>query len=78
MQVLNMCIFYNYQKIIYYMGDKMGIAFRKKTEKKYIQYTIRIEEPILDDIRAIAKEENLSINEIINQCLSFAIENYKK
>ena len=46
--------------------------------KQYIQYTIRIEEQILEDIRSIAKEEDLSINEIINQCLSFAIENYKK
>lgn len=56
----------------------MGIAFRKKTDKKYIQYTVRIEEQTLEDIRAIAKEENLSINEIINQCLSFAVEDYKK
>ena len=60
------------------MGDKMGISFRKKTDKKYIQYTIRIEEQILEEIRTIAKEENLSINETINQCLSFVIENYKK
>ena len=56
---------------------KMGIAFRKKTDKKYIQYTIRLEEKILDDIREIAKKEDLSINEIINQSLAIIIENYK-
>ena len=55
----------------------MGIAFRKKTDKKYIQYTIRLEEKILDDIREIAKKEDLSINEIINQSLAIIIENYK-
>lgn len=61
------------------MGDrKMKISFRKKTDKKYIQYTVRIEEKTLEDIRTIAKEEDLSINEIINQCLAFAVENYKK
>ena len=61
------------------MGDnKMGIAFHKKTAKKYIQYTIRLEEKILDDIREIAIKEDLSINEIINQSLSFAIQNYEK
>lgn len=61
------------------MGDfYMGIAFHKKTDKKYVQYTIRIEEDILDKIREISKKEDISINEVVNQSLQFAINDYTK
>ena len=61
------------------MGDfYMGIAFHKKTDKKYVQYTIRIEEDILDKIREISKKEDISINEVVNQSLQFAINYYTK
>lgn len=56
----------------------MGIAFHKKVDKKYIQYTIRLEENILDNIKTIAQKEDISINEVINQSLQFAIDDYKK
>ena len=55
----------------------MGIAFHKKTEKKYVQYTLRLEEDILDSIREIAKKEDISINEVVNQSLQFAINDYE-
>lgn len=61
------------------MGDfYMGIAFHKKTDKKYVQYTIRIEEDILDKIREISKKEDISINEVVNQSLQFAMNDYAK
>ncbi len=61
------------------MGEfYMGIAFHKKVDKKYIQYTLRLEEEILDKIREISKKEDISINEVVNQSLSFAIEDYEK
>lgn len=61
------------------MGDiYMGIAYHKKTDKKYIQYTLRLEENILDKIREISKKEDLSINEVVNQSLQFAITDYEK
>ena len=56
----------------------MGIAFHKKVDKKYIQYTVRLEENILDNIKTIAQKEDISINEVINQSLQFAIDDYKK
>lgn len=56
----------------------MGIAFHKKTEKKYVQYTVRLEENILDKIRLISDKEEISINEVINQSLQFAINDYEK
>lgn len=55
----------------------MGIAFHKKNDNKYIQYTVRIKEEILDDIRTIAGKENISINQVINQSLQFALNDYK-
>lgn len=56
----------------------MGIAFHKKTDKKYVQYTLRLEEEILEDIKAISQKEDISINEVVNQSLQFAIDDYKK
>jgi len=58
-------------------GDYMGkIAFHKKNTKNYIQYTFRIEEDLLDNVRFISKKENIPINEILNQSLKFAINDY--
>ena len=56
----------------------MGIAFHKKASKKYVQYTLRIEEDILEKIKEIANVEDLSINEVVNQSLKFAIDDYNK
>jgi len=56
----------------------VGISYHKKTDKKYVQYTCRIEENILNDIKKIASREDISINEAINQSLLFAISDYKK
>lgn len=56
----------------------MGIAYHKKTGKKYVQYTLRIEEEILDRIKEISKEEDISINEVVNQSLQFAVTDYEK
>lgn len=56
----------------------MSIAYRKNTSKDYTQYTIRIETSILNNIREIAKTEDISINECINQSLQFAITDYIK
>ena len=56
----------------------MGIAYHKRTDKRYIQYTLRIEDSILDKIKQISKEEDISINEVVNQSLQFAIDDYDK
>ncbi len=55
----------------------MSISYHKKTDKKYIQYTCRIEEEILNEIKNISAKEDISINEAINQSLLFAINDYK-
>lgn len=56
----------------------MGMEFHKKMEKKYVQYTLRLEDDILEEIRKVAKKEGISINEVVNQSLQFALEDYKK
>ena len=56
----------------------MGIAFHKKSNKKYVQYTLRIQEEILEKIKEISQKEDISINEVVNQSLNFAIEDYEK
>jgi len=56
----------------------MGIAYHKNTSKKYIKYTVRREENILNNIKEISKKEYISINEVVNQSLQFAIDDYLK
>ena len=56
----------------------MSIAYHKKTDKKYVQYTLRIEENLLDKIKDISKKEDISINEVVNQSLEFAVKDYEK
>lgn len=56
----------------------MKIPYHKKTNKNYVQYTLRIEEETLNKIRQIADKEDLSINETINQSLEFVVNEYFK
>lgn len=51
----------------------MGINFQKKSKKNYVQFTVRFEEDLLETIRKIAKKENMSINEVINQSVKYAL-----
>ena len=53
-----------------------NIAFHKKNNKDYVQYTVRFESSILNSIKEIASKEDMPINEVINQSLKFSIDNY--
>jgi len=55
----------------------MSIAYHKKNNKTYIQYTVRIEEEILEKLKKISHIEDISVNEAINQSLQYAINNYE-
>ncbi len=51
---------------------------KSRKRKDYTQFTTRIETDTLDNIKRIVKDNNLiSINEFINDCLKFAIDNLK-
>ena len=51
---------------------------KSRKRKDYTQFTTRIETDTLDNIKKIVKDNNLiSINEFINDCLKFAIDNIK-
>ena len=43
-----------------------------------IQYTTRIEQEILDDVKAIADQERRSLNNTVEFLLAKAVENYKE
>ena len=44
----------------------MGLSFRKKSAKNYVQFTTRYEEDLMIKIRDIHNKTGLSINEILN------------
>lgn len=49
---------------------------KKNKRKDYVQFTCRIEEKLLEQIRNLVIENNLnSVNGFINDCLQFAIDN---
>ena len=55
-------------------GDMyMGIKFENKKKKNYEQFTIRFEEGLLDKIRKVANDEKMSINEVVNQSVQYAL-----
>lgn len=49
--------------------------FIVKRRKNYVQFTCRIEEEVLEQIKHIALDYDLSVNEYINECIRFALEN---
>ncbi len=53
----------------------MSINFKKKSQKNYVQFTTRFEEDLIEQIRKISKETGISMNEIINQSVRYALEN---
>lgn len=53
----------------------MSLNFKKKSKKSYVQFTTRFEEDLMQQIRRISKETGISINEIINQSVRYALEN---
>lgn len=55
----------------------ISIAYHKNYNQ-FIQYTIRIDEKILEEIKKIATKEDISINSCINQSLQYAIDEYNK
>lgn len=53
----------------------MGLSFKKKSAKNYVQFTTRYEEDLMTKIREIHSKTGLSINEIINKCVRYALDN---
>ena len=52
--------------------------FIVKRRKNYVQFTCRIEEEVLEEIKHIVLDYDLeSVNCFINECLRFALENLK-
>lgn len=47
----------------------------KKSAKNYVQFTTRYEEDLMAKIREIHGKTGLSINEIINKCVRYALDN---
>lgn len=49
--------------------------FRPKNKSEKIVITIRIDDYRVEELDQIANKINISRNELINQCLDFALEN---
>ena len=72
---VNKYIHFVLHRLKYKMGDDMGLAFRRKDNKNYVQFTTRYEEDLIQQIREISNDTGISINEVINQCVRYALEN---
>ncbi len=55
-----------------------NFVIKNRKKKDYEQFTCRIEVELLEKIRRIVLDNNLSsVNEFINDCLKFSIEHLK-
>ena len=53
-------------------------VIKSKKKKEYEQFTCRIESDLLEKVRLIVLDNNLSsVNEFINECIRFSIDNLK-
>lgn len=53
-------------------------VIKRRKKKDYEQFTCRIEAELLDKIRKIVADNDLpSVNEFINECLKYSIDNLK-
>jgi len=53
-------------------------VIKSRKKKDYEQFTCRIESDLLEQVRMIVLDNNLnSVNEFINECIRFSIENLK-
>ena len=57
-------------------NEKFIVHKKKKIE--YEQFTCRIEEELITKLRKVSLESNTtSLNELINSCIRFALDNLK-
>ena len=68
--------YFNYDNVIL-KEFIMSIAYHKNYNQ-FVQYTVRMNEKVLEEIKKIAKKEDISINSCINQSLQYAINEYNK
>ncbi len=55
-----------------------NFVIKSRKKKEYEQFTCRIETELLENVRRIVLDNNLtSVNEFINDCLRFSIDNLK-
>ncbi len=51
---------------------------KRRTKKEYEQFTCRIEVELLEKVKRTVLDYNLkSINELINMCIEYSLENMK-
>ena len=55
----------------------MSFNIEKKEKKNYVQFTTRFEEELLENIKKVSKEKNISINALINECVRYALKDMK-
>ena len=50
----------------------------EKFKNSNVQTSIRFPEKIYDEIKKVAEENNMSINNVVISCVKYALENKKK
>jgi predicted DNA-binding protein len=45
----------------------------QRVERKYCTKTIRLSEPLMERIEGVCKRESVGVNELIRQCIEYAL-----
>ena len=54
------------------------IPHKRRMEEEYLQTTLRIKYNTIEILDQLATDLDMSRNELINQCIDYALENLKK
>ena len=54
------------------------IPHKRRMKDEYLQTTLRIKYEIIENLDQLAADLDMSRNELINQCIEYALENLKK
>ena len=70
-QLQILCVF---PQILYSFSQLKTFMFKIAKGYDSVSKTIRIHEPVAERLETLAAENNISLNQLVNQCIHFALE----
>ena len=67
-----------FARAVFKRSDRMKeFTIPNVEEEKSVLRTIRIKNTTLQEIEVVAKKHNVSVNRLINECITYALKNLK-
>ena len=77
-QMYNKIIVYNKQKLLHNINKRCCNMWKIQKGYDTVSKSFRLPVELVDELDKLAYENNLSLNQLVIQCLNFALENLDK